>query len=188
MMPGPVFAAALVKGRENRFAGSLISAGHGIVEFPLIATIALGMSWFITSPAFRITVGVIGGMVLLYMGILAVRSTLKKGETDEMVDEFPYPPVLLGIITTATNPYFLIWWATAGAALIMMAMSFGLIVLVIFAVVHWSCDFLWYTFLSFSAEKISGYPKASGYIMLASGGIMAVFGVWFVVSSVRLMY
>ncbi len=189
MMPGPVFAAALVKGKENRFAGSLISAGHGIVEFPLIAAIALGMSWFIKTPQFRIFVGAVGGAVLLYMGIAGIRNMLRKGEGEEEIkDEFPYPPVLLGIITTATNPYFLLWWATAGAALIMMAMSFGPVVLVIFAVVHWLCDFVWYTFLSFSAERMSEYPKVSRYILLASSAIMAVFGVWFVVSSVGLMY
>ncbi len=45
-----------------------------------------------------------------------------------------------------------------------------------------------YTFLSFSAGRMSEYPKASGYILLASSAIMAVFGVWFVVSSVGLMY
>ena len=186
MMPGPVFAAALAKGKENRFAGSLISVGHGIVEFPLIAIIALGMSRFLTTPSFRLTVGIIGGAVLLYMGIVAVRNTLR-GNSDEIKVDFPYPPVLLGIITTATNPYFLLWWATAGAALVMLAMSYGIVVLVVFAVVHWSCDFIWYTFLSISAERMSGYPKASKYIMLVGGGIMAVFGVWFVVSSAMLL-
>ena len=188
-MPGPVFAAALVKGKENRFAGSLISAGHGIVEFPLIAAIALGMSWFIKTPEFGITVGIIGGAVLLYMGIEGIRNTLNKDEGEEEIkDEFPYPPLLLGIITTATNPYFLLWWATAGAALIMMAMSFGMVVLFVFAVVHWSCDFVWYTFLSFSAGKMSGYPKVSRYIMLASSAIMAVFGAWFVVSALEMLH
>ncbi len=188
MMPGPVFAAALAKGEENRFAGSLISVGHGIVEFPLIAIIALGMSWFITAREFRIVVGIIGGAVLLYMALGVMRDILKRKEERMEDNPFPYPPVLLGIITTATNPYFLLWWATAGAALVMLAMSFGTVVLVIFAVVHWSCDFVWYTFLSFSAGKMSEYPKASRYIMLVSGGIMAVFGVWFVVSSAGLMY
>ena len=39
MQPGPVTAATVSIGAENKYAGLLIAVGHGIVEFPLMILI-----------------------------------------------------------------------------------------------------------------------------------------------------
>ena len=47
-----------------------------------------------------------------------------------------------------SSPYFLIWWATIGAALALRAAAYGWAGLLAFASVHWSCDFGWLYLLS----------------------------------------
>ncbi len=44
LMPGPVSAAALFKGRESGASGISIAIGHALIEIPLIAAISLGIS------------------------------------------------------------------------------------------------------------------------------------------------
>ena len=39
--------------------------------------------------------------------------------------ESPFNSVVAGIATSIVNPYFLLWWATVGAALIAGSMAFG---------------------------------------------------------------
>ena len=41
MMPGPVTAVTIAKGRESGNGGALIALGHGIIEIPLIVLIYL---------------------------------------------------------------------------------------------------------------------------------------------------
>jgi len=36
MQPGPVTATAIAMGARNRYAGTLLAIGHGIIEFPLM--------------------------------------------------------------------------------------------------------------------------------------------------------
>ena len=46
MQPGPVTATAIAMGARSRYAGSLLAVGHGIIEFPLMVVIILGMGKF----------------------------------------------------------------------------------------------------------------------------------------------
>jgi len=55
---------------------------------------------------------------------------------------------MAGMLLSLGNPYFLVWWATVGAALILRSVSFGLLGFLSFALFHWLCDFVWSYFLS----------------------------------------
>ena len=69
MMPGPVMAVTIAKGRKSGNAGALIALGHGIIEIPLMVIIYLGFAQFFTDDAVRRLIGLIGGLMLGYMGI-----------------------------------------------------------------------------------------------------------------------
>jgi threonine/homoserine/homoserine lactone efflux protein len=90
---------------------------------------------------------------------------------------------------SVANPYFLLWWATIGLGLVIGAVRFGMAGLALFALVHWLCDLLWYTFLSalsFKGVKTFGmglYRKASVLCGLA----MLFFGAAFLFNSVNLL-
>jgi threonine/homoserine/homoserine lactone efflux protein len=61
MAPGPVTAAAIGMGTRSRYAGMLIAIGHGIVEFPLIVLIVLGLGRILKLPTAQIIIGLAGG-------------------------------------------------------------------------------------------------------------------------------
>ncbi len=67
MQPGPVTATAITMGTRNRWAGSLVAVGHGIVEFPLMVLIILGLGTIFQKTSSQIVIGIAGGLTLLYM-------------------------------------------------------------------------------------------------------------------------
>ncbi len=147
MAPGPITAVTVSKGTEHPHSGAMIAIGHGIVELPLMILIMIGFGKFLEISLVKIIIGVLGGLFLFKMGVGLLKSIpdtkIGQGQVHNQ-----YTPLQAGIVLTIANPYFLVWWATIGAMLITGAYQFGLFGLIAFALIHWSCDFLWLTFLS----------------------------------------
>lgn len=183
MMPGPVFAVTIAKGYKNKNAGAMIALGHGIIEFPLIFLIYFGFAQFFTSSIIKMLISLIGGLMLAYMGLsmLKMIKTLK-----EETKNLPYNSFIGGILTTITNPYFFLWWATVGATLIINASIFGIIGLLSFAIIHWSCDFVWDLFVSKTVFRTKHLWNKKIYKIVfgSCGFILILFGIWFIISSV----
>ncbi len=149
MAPGAMTAATIAKGTQNRWAGVLISVGHGIVEIPLIFALMLGLHFVFEVDAVKIVIGLAGGGFLLWMGTGMLRQI--KNASIAQNGEIKSGYMTTGILLSATNPYFLLWWATVGLNLALGARQLGLWALVIFAVVHWLCDVVWLSILSLTA-------------------------------------
>jgi threonine/homoserine/homoserine lactone efflux protein len=145
LAPGPMTAVTVGKGSESPHAGALVAIGHAVIEFPLMAAIFYGAGKLIGLLPVRIAITLLGGTFLLFMGIGMLRS-IKSAAVAEVHDG--RSPLVAGIVLSAGNPYFLIWWAAVGASLIMQAVGFGIAGFAAFAVTHWLCDFVWLYFLS----------------------------------------
>lgn len=182
MMPGPVFAVAVAGGYRDRNAGALVAIGHGLVEFPLMGLIYLGLAQFFTSSLVRSAIGLVGGGMLIFMGLgmLRFRGGLPSGDLSAR-----HGSLVAGVATTGANPYFFLWWATVGAALIIGSEVFGLLGFILFSVVHWLCDFFWYLFISFTVFKSKHLWSWRTYkvILGACAFLLIGFGVWFIFSS-----
>lgn len=150
MAPGPITATTIGKGNDSPFAGAQIAIGHGIVEFPLMIAVFLGAGQLFSLPAFKLFVGIVGGLFLLYMGAGMLQSVR---QTDIKISQDKRSPLALGIILTIGNPYFLVWWATIGAILVFRSVEFGLLGFVLFSITHWLCDLIWYFILGALAFK-----------------------------------
>ena len=124
MAPGPITAVTIGKGSKNPHAGALISLGHGIVEFPLIFLIFLGFDSLINIPYVRESIGIAGGGFLLWMGVDILRNLTVTEMKDKMEKR---TPIAAGAFLSIGNPYFLLWWATVGAALIVRCANFGML-------------------------------------------------------------
>jgi len=199
MMPGPVTAATIAKGYKDRWAGVWIALGHAVVEFPTIALMAIGFSIYLNNIWVAIVIGLAGGSMLVYMGLAMIGSRSgvvaklrdgdkEKGVPDRKDDPFPYHPFVAGAITTASNPYYFLWWATLGAALTLNALEFGLAVLVVFAVLHWSIDLVWDFFIGYAVNRSRRFWDRKVYLTIFAicGAIMVLFGIWFVASAVTM--
>ena len=184
MMPGPVFAATMAQGYHDKNAGLKITLGHAIVEIPLIILIFLGFDTIFSQGWVFFIIGVVGGMILLWMG----QDMIRYRKTIIQVEEGPKRTALKdGIFTTLSNPYWMLWWATVGAALIASATAYGLIVLPFFIVVHLSCDAGWSWMLTNVVNRTKGLWDVRWHqiLIVICGGIMIFFGIYFLVSSIQ---
>ncbi len=183
IMPGPMFAATIARGYEDERAGLKISAGHAIIEAPLIAAIFLGFGTILTGNVVFTIIGIIGGLLLLYLGVSMLRTTESSLATPKANGR---GSVVTGFLMTAANPYFFLWWATIGAALVASAVSFGLIMLPLFAAIHLACDFGWSGFVSFAVYRSKGLwsTKSHRYLFMGAGAVMVFFALYFLSSAI----
>lgn len=182
MAPGPLTVVVVGKGARSPWAGALIALGHGIVEFPLMALIVVGLAPILRHQTVSAAIGLAGGAVLLWMGWGLLRSL--RGPAPE-AEEREASPLVAGVLMSAGNPYFVVWWATVGATLVLGAWEFGLWPLVLFGVIHWSLDLIWYFVLSsasYRGVRLLG-PRFLSGVSLAAGLLLLFFGVRFVLDA-----
>jgi threonine/homoserine/homoserine lactone efflux protein len=179
MMPGPVFAASIAKGYKDRHAGLWIGIGHGMIELPLIILIGFGLGIYLNNLYVALIIGIAGGSMLMFMGLSMF--DMRK-DTKEYEQYLPQRPTVVGIVMTAVNPYWFIWWATVGATMIIFALTLGILGLAVFAVVHISCDIGFDYFVSYSANRSKKFWKrrTHEYVFGACGVLMYGFGIFFV--------
>jgi len=189
LAPGPVTAAAIGMGSRNRFAGTLMALGHGVVEFPLMVLLIFGVGRFLQIPWVEVGIGLIGGAVLVLMAVQMFRGLLRAGDQEVRIARSG--PFAAGVLLTGGNPYFLIWWATVGLALITDARGFGVWAFVLFALAHWSCDLIWLTTLSWASFKGSVLlgPRRQRFVLAGCAAAMFGFGLYFIAAQVaKLMH
>ncbi|MCK4887079.1 MAG: LysE family transporter, partial [Planctomycetes bacterium] len=180
MQPGPVTAATVSMAAENKYAGLLIAVGHGIVEFPLMILIVCGMDVILKSQVTQMVIGLVGGSLLLFMAYQTKVSIANLSEEQRVKSN--HRPILTGIVLTAGNPYFLLWWATVGLAMATAASKFGVWAFVMFAIIHWLCDCVWLQILSlagFHGSKFMGV-KLRKTVLGICGVTLVFFGVYFI--------
>lgn len=176
--PGPVTAVTITKGVARKEAGALVALGHGAVEIPLIVLIWLGFATIMSAPAVKAGVGIAGGIVLVWMGIAMFRTpTQSFAERREVASGC----VVAGVTTTLANPYWFVWWATVGAALIASAGAWGILGIAAFALAHWLCDLGWLSLLSwgvFTSRRIWN-PRVHRTVLAVCGVVLLGFGIYF---------
>jgi len=180
MQPGPVTATAIAMGARSRWAGTLLAIGHGIIEFPLMVVIILGLGKYFKLQKVQITIGLAGGVFLLLMAIQGLLSL--KAKADNKTSALTNKPILAGIILSAGNPYFLLWWATVGLALATQATQWGIWAFALFALAHWSVDLIWLQILSWASFKGSVLlgPRGMRIVLMICSAALLVFGLFFV--------
>ncbi len=179
MAPGPMTAATLAAGVRSRHAGALIALGHAAVEVPLMLLILAGAGAVFEIPSVKQGIGLAGGAFLLFMGCQLLCAVRKAGVMEDASDE--RHPFLTGVVLTAANPYFLIWWGVVGLSLATDAVSFGILAFVLFYVLHWLCDLIWLEFLSlasYTGTEVLG-NRLQQVLLIVCGIMLLGFGAMF---------
>ncbi len=187
MAPGPITAATLAAGVRRPNAGAMMALGHGIVEFPLMALLVLVLSVqaIFQSPTFQIGVGLAGGGALIILAMMMAPAIFRPIQLEQPAGAAN--PVWTGVILSGGNPYFLLWWATAGLVLLRNARQFGPWVVLLFAIVHWTCDLVWLLVLSqasFRGSRVFG-ARGQRFILALCAVSMFTFGILFAWWAVR---
>ncbi|MFQ5970073.1 MAG: LysE family transporter [Nitrososphaerales archaeon] len=184
LSPGPLFFANLIYGSKHGYkAGLKCSYGHTIVELPLILLLAFGVLSLEAFPAFKPTISIVGGITLIAFSIIQVIFTLKK---KQHTVQTRYGPLLIGIIFSALNPFFIIWWLTIGMKMItdalILASMFGLAFMFM---THIWMDYAWLTTIAHLAKKgvkVIG-SKYYSILLLALSGALIYLGANFVLEA-----
>lgn len=181
MAPGPLFAANVSYGlREGTRSGIKMAIGHTIVEFPLVILLGIGVFSLEIFPEFRTIISIFGAITLFAFAILQIKTVLQNKE--HLKSKPKYGPIVTGIVLSALNPFFIIWWLTIGFKLISDAMMIWAFtgILVVFLLHIWM-DFVWLGGVSFLASKSSRILSNRNYKVLMVGlSLMLVyFGITF---------
>jgi threonine/homoserine/homoserine lactone efflux protein len=141
--------------------------------------IMTGMGKLFKIPLIQNLIGLTGGAILVLMAIGIFRGM---GKNQLSIDNPKTKgPLLTGILLSAGNPYFLLWWATIGLTLAGQAMQLGAFAFMIFAIVHWLCDLIWLEILSWLGFQGTSFfgPRSQERIMLICGFALLIFGIRF---------
>lgn len=193
MMPGPVLSVTIAETIRRGFvASSLIVLGHGIVELAWMIALSMGIAKLSTGSAATAFISIAGGLILAWMGVTmglnGLRGAVLPLSARQSEGRRSLGPIVLGGVTSASNPYWYLWWATVGAAYISRARASGLGLAgsVAFFSGHILSDLVWYsavglmvvlgrTFLSDRVYK--GLLVLCGLFMLGMGISFIWYGV-----------
>ena len=187
LAPGPAFFANIAQGTKSGAKGGLaFSVGHTIFEFSLVILLAFTLQTVANEPLIKLVVGVAGGAALLIFGFLQIRDALIPKTAVSNMEKIPSKnPLLLGVLFTGLNPYFIIWWLTAGMPLIENALSLASFAgVLIMYVSHVWMDYVWITGTAYLAKKGINLAGKKGYktMMVIFGIILVFFGLYFITS------
>ena len=153
LSPGPVLTATISESMKRGFwAGPLIVLGHAILEVFLLVGIVAGLARWLTLLLVMAVLGVAGGLLLVAMGThmaLTAQTAVAKALDDRGNSNMAVRgPVLTGIITSISNPYWTLWWATIGLGLAATALKLGVAGIASFYAGHILSDLAWYSIVS----------------------------------------
>ena len=189
LAPGPLFFVTLSQGiKSGTKSGFIFSVAHTLVEFSLVMLLALGLLSVASEPVVRLAVGVAGGVALLVFGVMQIRGSFssKIGE-EESGSKANRSLLFIGLAFTGLNPYFIIWWLTIGANLILLALEFaGLAGVVFMYVCHVWVDYVWLMLVANFAKRSAMILRLRWYrvLMAVFGLVLIYFGLSFLVDSI----
>ncbi len=189
LMPGPLLTVTISQSASRGWiVGPLIVLGHAILELSLVIAIVYGMGQVLAQPPVIGTIGIIGGSVLLWMG----GSMLKDARKVTLVMQgnkglSSLHPVWAGILTSLSNPYWIVWWATIGLSYIGFSLKYGAPGISLFYAGHILSDFVWYVFVSFLIHygKRLTNDRAFQAVIAVCGIFLLFFGFYFGYSGIR---
>ncbi|MEM2739982.1 MAG: LysE family transporter [Candidatus Bathyarchaeia archaeon] len=190
LVPGPLFAVTVSESmRLRRNIGFHIVSGHAIAEMLLVAVIASGLSCMLESVGVKLVLGIVGGGFLLFTayGLLTYHMKCMDQHIRLNLKSNSRSLPILGFLTSFSNPYFTIWWASIGSLLVVESLTLaGYVGLVIFLLSHWCSDFSWYVFVSFLSYKSSLKlgSKPMKIAMHICGVLVASLAVYYITDAV----
>ena len=211
LSPGPLFFANLIYGsKEGFYSGVKIASGHTIVELLLVILLAAGIFGFssfkLTSESIRI-IGLVGGTAIIIFSISQITNIIKRRRSTDVANDknkssYGYfskisnkgrrleRPFIIGLTFSALNPFFIIWWLTAGLKLISDSVYlFGIVegILILFSFHIWM-DYAWLSVTAYlmSKGRLILKERLYQYFLLSISFVLASYGLYLVAEKILL--
>lgn len=192
LAPGPLFVANMMYGtRQGALSGIKVAHGHAVVEIAVIGAIAAGLfsaSAFVAGYAGMIAIiggaSIIGFAIVQISGIIARK---RRSDPQEKIEAKRRGPFAAGVAFSALNPFFLVWWLTAGLKLISDSATFGSVAgpALLFGTHVWM-DYAWLAATAYLASKGGSVLKSKYYriLMLGLASLLLYYGAQFLVNGI----
>ncbi len=179
LAPGPTLVATINTSLKDGWtAGPKVAAGHALVETLIFFLIIGGLADVMQG--YSRAIALLGGLALVIFGFMTLLGS--RNATMTMSDgKMAGNALLAGIITSAANPYFWIWWLSVGGALVLSGLQSGMIMAGVFMIGHWFADFGWLALVSISLDRGRSILSERNYrrVLGICGVFLICFGLYF---------
>ena len=192
LMPGPLLAVT-IRHASSRGASAapLLVFGHAILEAALVCLLLFGMTEWIRGDGAVVAIALLGSAMLLRMAAGMAREvrTLRFGPSAAGAPAAPAErgkrpgwlrPLIDGIVTSASNPYWSLWWATIGLGYLLLSRSQGWGGIIAFFSGHILSDAAWYVFVGTAVS--AGRGRFTDRMYRGIVGACAVFLLFFAIT------
>jgi threonine/homoserine/homoserine lactone efflux protein len=182
LAPGPTLVATINSSLTGDWtAGLKISLGHMVAESVIFILIIMGLA-AVALPYTNAIAG-IGGIALIAFGALTIAGS-RTASISLPPGQIPAPasPYVAGLMTSAANPYFWIWWLSIGSAMVIAGLEGGLVLAGAFMIGHWSADTGWFTLVSTGVSRGKKILSDTAYRRLNAvcGVFLILFGAYYI--------
>jgi threonine/homoserine/homoserine lactone efflux protein len=192
MMPGPVTTLVVTEtARRGFIAGPLITIGHVTLELAMVIALFFGLDGLLKQSVVAGAIGLLGGLFLLWMGFGIARSAWRGGVSLNLnqraqVEAGSRNPIVGGVLTTLSNPYWLLWWATVGSAYLLTFRAFGFPGIVAFYIGHTLADWVWNNVVAFivATGRRAMSDRVYRGILIICGVFLVALSFYFVKSGI----
>lgn len=203
MAPGSLLVVVLTETvRHGLWGGPAAVAGHGAIEMIMVVVLSIGLGRILSYPPALGTIGLVGGLMLLWFGwstfrtagsavtaISSARSALSSKDSSFSTSASCAPQgnasllntAFAGVVASISNPYWILWWATVGAANVAAGLQYGFVGPAAFFIGHISSDFVWYALVSLAAATGAKFlgDKIYRWVLRSCAIFLVVFGLYF---------
>ncbi len=209
MAPGSLLVVVITETMKHGFwAGPTAILGHALIELVVVALLSLGLGAYLAMDSVLGAIGFAGGLTLFYFAYgtwrsaktasIAQESSRIQRSADGAAQTAGRPQTkgarrwntaASGIAASISNPYWIIWWATIGAAYVATGTQLGPLGPAIFYVGHIASDFTWYALVSWAVATGKRFINDKIYrtVLYACSVLIVLFGAYFLRLGVRLM-
>ncbi len=176
--PGPVNAVIAAESVKRSYVNGIkVGLGALTADATYLVVALIGVAVLFNNDKVKMVVSLVGGVILAYMAIGILKDFRKPISENEKKDIKNY--YLTGVAIGFTNPAAILWWITAGAALIASTNIAGIAGFFL-GVILWVVSFS--VTLHYAKSKAQWvYPA----VMLVCGVVLLVFGAVLVYDGIR---
>jgi len=185
-MPGPVLIVTINEATKKGFkSGFYVPIGHALLELILVILLTLGLAEVLSLKPIVALIGIFGGIFLSWMAYSILKDTLRRKISlsfDTKSNNRSMGSMALGIYTSLFNPFWLIWWVTVGASLMIKSLEFGIIGVIAFYFGHILSDISWYGSVSFAMARGKRFMSERVYraLLVFCGATLIFFSIFFI--------
>lgn len=189
--PGPVMAAIVTEApRQGWRVGPFVAIGHTFLELIVVVLLGMSFSLGLATPYARKIIALAGGSLLIFIGLSYIWSTWRgrivlPRPDDTSPERSGFSMIILGIVTTVSNPFWYTWWVTVAAGYLAQARQLSILAVAIFYIGHISADFAWDTTLSVATSAGTRFLTDRRYqiLIVLTGIFMLYLGIVFLRSA-----